>query len=385
MTTVAWTLKDNGLSLLIDGKSMTLNKDHANYNAVKDALREKRYEDIPKLIDLEQSIRDYLSGDHRVSIIGGIVRVDDYSFSEAVSDKVLRMIRDGFDPEPLLNFLRKVMANPSFAARQELLLFCFANDFLIHEDGDIIAYKSTGEDYLSIHTNSKGEHVRYMVGDKPSMERGSVDDDRHRTCSFGLHFAAYKYASTWAGSSIRHVMIVKINPSDVVAIPSDYSNQKGRTCRMEVIGERTDFTPLPLKEVYTDRDVRPAPADETVADIIRDFLGDATDLEFDGASTLDDLDLGRFGRNQLRGNIEARFDIELDAGLFEHTTTVDSLIHAVKAAVDHQEDVTDSDEDEEPTMVCPQCMRFEKESSCVSDTDGTIYCSDACLLAAHKA
>ena len=32
-------------------------------------------------------------------------------------------------------------------------------------------------------------------------------------------------------------MIVKINPRDVVSIPTDYNNAKGRACRYEVIGE----------------------------------------------------------------------------------------------------------------------------------------------------
>ncbi len=32
-------------------------------------------------------------------------------------------------------------------------------------------------------------------------------------------------------------MILKVNPKDVVSIPSDYDNAKGRTCRYEVIGE----------------------------------------------------------------------------------------------------------------------------------------------------
>jgi hypothetical protein len=32
-------------------------------------------------------------------------------------------------------------------------------------------------------------------------------------------------------------VIVKINPRDVVSIPTDYNNAKGRACRYEVIGE----------------------------------------------------------------------------------------------------------------------------------------------------
>ena len=32
-------------------------------------------------------------------------------------------------------------------------------------------------------------------------------------------------------------MILKINPRDVVSIPTDYNDSKGRCCRYEVIGE----------------------------------------------------------------------------------------------------------------------------------------------------
>ena len=32
-------------------------------------------------------------------------------------------------------------------------------------------------------------------------------------------------------------MILKINPADVVSIPTDYNASKGRACRYEVIGE----------------------------------------------------------------------------------------------------------------------------------------------------
>ena len=35
-------------------------------------------------------------------------------------------------------------------------------------------------------------------------------------------------------------MIVKINPADVVSIPKDYNNTKGRACKYEVIAEYTE-------------------------------------------------------------------------------------------------------------------------------------------------
>jgi hypothetical protein len=66
------------------------------------------------------------------------------------------------------------------------------------------------------------------------MERHEVDDNKDRTCSSGLHFCSKDYLNSFGG---ERVVIVKINPRDVVSIPSDYNDTKGRACRYEVVGE----------------------------------------------------------------------------------------------------------------------------------------------------
>ena len=68
------------------------------------------------------------------------------------------------------------------------------------------------------------------------MERYKVDDNKDQTCSTGLHFCGMSYLPHFGGSDSRTV-IVKIDPADVVSIPSDYNGAKGRACRYEVIGE----------------------------------------------------------------------------------------------------------------------------------------------------
>jgi hypothetical protein len=68
------------------------------------------------------------------------------------------------------------------------------------------------------------------------MERNKVDDNKDQTCSTGLHFCGLSYLGHFGGSDSR-IVIVKINPRDVVSIPSDYNGAKGRACRYEVIGE----------------------------------------------------------------------------------------------------------------------------------------------------
>jgi hypothetical protein len=66
------------------------------------------------------------------------------------------------------------------------------------------------------------------------MDRNQVNDDARQTCSAGLHFCSEGYLRNFGGA---RVMILKINPRDVVSIPTDYDNSKGRACRYEVVGE----------------------------------------------------------------------------------------------------------------------------------------------------
>lgn len=239
-----------GISLLLDNEHYVIPKDHINYDKIRVALERKEYDSLRGLVDVSGTVRDWVSRYPDLSIVSGQIAVNGEPFENSVSQKVFSMIEAGNEAGPLVNFLRKVRMNPSSTARKELLLFCVANGFMIHEDGDILAYKSVREDYTDIHS---GTFVN-TVGTVNVMNRGQVDDDRTITCSHGLHFAAFDYASTWAGSSGRHLMVMKIHPKDVVSIPNDYNDQKGRCCRYEVVAEVKNWKPLPKKEVYTDED-----------------------------------------------------------------------------------------------------------------------------------
>jgi hypothetical protein len=66
------------------------------------------------------------------------------------------------------------------------------------------------------------------------MKRNMVDDDPESTCSRGLHFCSQNYLGFYGRG---RTMIVKVNPRDVVSIPVDYKNAKGRACRYEIYGE----------------------------------------------------------------------------------------------------------------------------------------------------
>jgi hypothetical protein len=247
-------ITESGAVIFANDQQYTVTSDHPNYEAVLDALRAKDYSSISSLLDLRLAVREFVSPDPDFTLENDRITFDRRPFSEAVTAKVLAMIGAGNDASPLIRFLRNVRHNPSNVAQDELLLFCEANNFMITDDGYILAYKSVRGDYTDIHSGT----IRNMVGDAPTMARNAVDDRRENTCSSGFHFASYNYASTWAGECDgvhRKLMVMKVHPKNVVSIPHDYENQKGRCWTYEVVGEVKAATPLPPKEVYSHDDL----------------------------------------------------------------------------------------------------------------------------------
>jgi hypothetical protein len=132
------------------------------------------------------------------------------------------------------------MENPSFRAVSELYDFLEASQLPITEDGCFLAYKRIRSDYTDVHSGSFDNSIGQVV----SMPRNEVDEDKDRTCSAGLHFCSRAYLPHFCGDRI---VVLKINPADVVAIPSDYNNAKGRACRYEVIQELEAQEPAELE------------------------------------------------------------------------------------------------------------------------------------------
>jgi hypothetical protein len=244
-----------GVTAFVDGEHLHAPASHASFKKIVDKLKAGDVAGLADLFNLRQAVVNFVAGkDKAFTMIGDFLCLDGKPFTYEVTQKVLDMIEAGNAADPIYRFLRKVRQNPLVSAQDELLLFCVANGFMIHEDGDIIAYKSVRGDYKDIHSGRYSNHVGAVV----SMDRKSVDADRNRTCSAGLHFAAHGYASTWAGhidGVNRRLMVMKINPADVVAVPADYNNQKGRTWKYTVIAELKDGKALAPKEVYSTVDL----------------------------------------------------------------------------------------------------------------------------------
>jgi hypothetical protein len=155
--------------------------------------------------------------------------------------------------------MENLMENPSKRAVTELYGFLEKNTLPITSDGCFLAYKKVRADYLDCYSRSvlnkpavymtdedkatlaeavgKRNEVTVEVVDGVtvvSMDRNAVDDDQNRTCSTGLHFCSRDYLRVFGG---ERIVILKINPRDVVSIPNDYNDSKGRCARYEIVDE----------------------------------------------------------------------------------------------------------------------------------------------------
>ena len=124
-------------------------------------------------------------------------------------------------------FLENMFKNPFINAVEEIYDFCSKMDFEITEDGCFLAYKAVNKNLTSCHDNI----TQHKIGEYTEVE--AFDTDRHQTCSKGLHFCSKGYLNHYKGDVI---IIVKVNPMDVVAIPTDYDNMKGRCKRYMTVG-----------------------------------------------------------------------------------------------------------------------------------------------------
>lgn len=227
-------LSDNTLSVIIDSKVFQADRSHPAWEEIKAAINDESTTDdeLIGLMSPGEYIRSTLqdSSTTYIDIRGGVLYYGDEPVHSALGLKVIDMIREGFDIDPWVKFAENVYANPFKQSRDELYTFLERANLPITEDGCFIAYKKVNSSYRDVFSDKFDNSIGQVL----EMPRELVDDDRNRHCSYGFHFCSENYLRNFGGS---HVMLVKINPRDVVSIPNDYDFAKGRTCKYEVIGE----------------------------------------------------------------------------------------------------------------------------------------------------
>lgn len=238
----AYIIQQNQLTIVVNGKTYTIPKNGKNYEKIVEALRIKDWDLVQELVDVKASLKQYSSG--KLVIKSGECFWDGKLFHNSLSKRLIDMFYDGIPVDPLVKFMENLDRNPSKRAVDELYTFLEKNSLPITDNGTFIAYKrvyqaTSDKPEYNIKTGDLVDaytgKIRNNVGDVPSMRRNEVDDDFNRTCSYGLHFASMEYLNDSGYARSGSLLLIEVDPADVVSIPVDYNCQKGRCCAYRVL------------------------------------------------------------------------------------------------------------------------------------------------------
>lgn len=251
----AFILTADGVAGMANNIPFNASNSHPNYQQIISDLKAGAYDRIHDLINTTHQIKRLVSDTTPdmngivIDTASGVVLIDGHELDNAIVGRIIRMATEGFDVQPLRLFLANMMQLPKVVA-DRVFEWVEAGAMPITSDGCVLAYKRVRDDYTSFYDGKTRNDVHSIV----SIPRALCDDDQRNTCSAGLHFCSQEYLPQYHGGAGR-VLVLKINPKDIVAIPFEYGISKGRACRYEVV---TELLEAPRQHVETSNPIQQA-------------------------------------------------------------------------------------------------------------------------------
>lgn len=256
------------MKYIINSKSIVL---FLNNKPTKVEKTDPRFSKIIEAFDLpqeeqEQTVSEILNNNLTVSpkdsdfvFEGENVFLNGEKLPPVLSKKVISLYKNELPIEIFKNFWKNLRENPSQTSVNELYDFLEYKELPITEDGCFLAYKGLNNAFWSINGNKDTKVLKGKVNDRGQIYNGvgetievlrrDVDDNREHHCSNGLHVGSFSYAT---GFSSGKKVVVKVNPKDVVSVPSDYNCQKCRVSSYTVVSEyETEISAPAVKEDNT--------------------------------------------------------------------------------------------------------------------------------------
>ncbi len=242
-----YIINQTGIVLFMNNKPQKFISSDPKYAAIITALRlpsdqqeaaiDKALQEADVNRNIKQSGFSVNASTREVSYYGELLPAP-------LAQKVFSLIEQNLPVTLLEKFWDNLKQNPSYNSVRELYDFLSYKELPITEDGCFLAYRGLRDNFYSATgnletkvlqgtVNSKGQ-IYNGVGEHIEVQRNCVDDDRNNSCSFGVHAGSWDYARDWSQGKM---VVVKINPKDVVSVPSDYDCQKLRCCAYTVVSE----------------------------------------------------------------------------------------------------------------------------------------------------
>jgi len=288
MNPPAYLITRESITVIWQGKPHVVQKGSPQFNNLRAAIIEERWEDVPRHLTVRKSLQTWAKGEFTIDESGETVFYRGESLPRDINARICEMASAGEDPTPLLNFWERLQRNPSFRSVEQLFPFLNHKGIPITPDGCFLAYKGVNNNYTDCHT---GE-VDNRPGTKHEMPRNKISDDPEHACHYGYHVGAERYAKGFGS----RMVICKIDPEHVVCVPYDSSKEKMRVCKYEVIGNYGDTLP---STTYNDKEDPATSSPHRAHDCVSDDSGKCevcgeeleTDIEEDEGNLVDDADL----------------------------------------------------------------------------------------------
>lgn len=267
------------ITAVIDGKLHNIGKEHKSYNLLLKAFQEDDADDFvaylkDNLTPCVKKLNDDIVGVN-LTISNGIVTLNkngvSFNLNSELSSKIVSAVNSGASTKKaIIKLFENMLLNDSTISVVEGFDFLQHKNLPITEDGCFLAYKCVTHDYLDKHSKT----IVNTPGTVVKVERLNVDDDRRKECSYGLHVGCLEYSGPngWFHSSGDKVVIVKVNPKDIVSVPLDHNATKMRVCEYVVLCDYEqplpdDFHNVPREEIkITSRiDVNQIKSGQTIA------------------------------------------------------------------------------------------------------------------------
>lgn len=254
---------------MVNGKVQppkVVDSSHVNWKPVMAAFKLKDYSKVAELMDVAGAIKKLSGG--KFEVLNGAVYYGGEKVHGHLFDRILLYVREGLEYAHLIKFAENLFANAATHVKNDLFKFLECGHMPITPDGCFLSYKGVEADFYSVRGGDakpiQGKvdgsgRILNSVGAVIEVRRLDVNENREACSSYGLHVGSHSYAK---GHGPK-LLVVKVNPRDVVAVPTD--GQKLRVVKYEVFAESNGLPLDVVKDIGFKSAVTPAPrADEVV-------------------------------------------------------------------------------------------------------------------------
>lgn len=275
-------IKDNKnfYTVVLNNKPHQFDSTHPEYENLVECIKVGDEDSFLEIFNVGTVIENWSEGNFSFKD-GYLYYGQNEQIATQPTERIIEMIKQGWDHKPMLRYLDQLYDNVSQRAVSESYEWAQHKGLPITEDGYMVGYKGvaiySGEDRQDKlgRTLSQGDLVdrytgnsfRNNVGDENFMPRRQVCDDHTKGCEAGLHIGTFEYAENWAGHD-GCVVLVKFSPADIVSVPSDCSCQKIRVSKYTVLEVARGIVEDAVYECGDD------PDDEEFYDELEDEYGD---------------------------------------------------------------------------------------------------------------